>query len=388
MNKIHAERTAKLFTPGPVNIPNRVRVASSFVNYHHRSDEFSNILVNMLDRLKPLFGTTQQILPIHTTGRGALEGVYNNILTPKDKVICVCNGSFGEMAAKTLERNDIPYVKAFNSWEKEVDTAQLEQLIIEEKATAITAVHNDTSNGIVNPISVIGQLAGKHDLLFIVDTVSGLGCMPFKFDEWGVDAAVTASQKGLMSPAGISFAAISNKAMEVCENRVPRGFYIDLKNIKKNLDNRNQTPGTTPVNLILAVNEAVNMIDEEGLQNVFERHHALSQATKEALVALGFELFPKDCGLRSDSLTVCNIPSGIDINRVLLHLDEKYRIKISRGLGDYASSTLRIAHMGYCYVEDMLECIVTLEATLFDLGYIKTIGEGLSSFLRKYNQVI
>lgn len=388
MNKINAERTTKLFTPGPVNIPNRVLVASSFVNYHHRSDEFSRILKNTLANLKPLFGTRQQVLPIHATGRGALEGVYNNILTQQDKVICICNGSFGEMAAKTLERNGIPTERVFNSWEQEVDIVQLEQLIVEKKATAIIAVHNDTSNGIVNPIPDIGKLARKHDLLFIVDTVSGLGCMPFKFDEWGVDAAVTASQKGLMSPAGISFAVLSPRAMEALEKRIPRGFYIDLKDIRENIDKRNQTPGSTPVNLVLAVNEAINMINEEGLENVFARHKALSKATKEAMIALGFELFPQKCNLRSDSLTVCSIPTGMDINRILSHLDKKYRIKIGSGLGSYSNSIIRIAHMGHCYIEDMLECITTLEATLLDLGYVETIGKGLNSFLQKYNQVI
>lgn len=387
MNKIDMKRSTKLFTPGPVNIPNRIEAASSFVNYHHRSKEFSDILKGELEFLKPLFGTIHQVLPIHATGRGALEGVYNNLLTNKDKVVCICNGSFGLMAAKTLKQNEIPYLVFSNNWEQDVDLLQLEELIIKENVTAITAVHNDTSNGIVNPISDIGKLARKYDLIFIVDAVSSLGCMPFKFDEWGVDAAVTASQKGLMSPAGISFAVISLKAMEICEKLTSRSFYIDLKDIIKNLEKRDQTPGSTPVSLVLAVNEAINMINEEGLDNVFLRHYILSQATKEALTALGFELFPRKCNIRSDSLTVCSIPMGMDINEVLSHLDEKYRIKISSGLGDYSQFTFRIAHMGYCYIEDMLQCITALEATLFDLGYIDVIGKGLNSFLIRYNEL-
>lgn len=388
MNESYRERATKLFTPGPGNIPNRVAIASFYMNYHHRSNEFSNILIKTLDNLKLLFGTENQVLPIHTTGRGALEGVYNNILTPQDKVICICNGSFGEMAANTLKCNCIPYVAAFSNWEQDVDLEQLENLIIKEEATAIVAVHNDTSNGIVNPIWDIGKLARKYDLIFIVDTVSGLGCTPFKFDEWGIDAAVTASQKGLMSPAGISFGVISPRAMDICQKTIARDFYINLKDIMGNLDTRNQTPGSTPVSLVLAVNEAIDMIYEEGLENVFLRHHALSKATKEALVALGFELFPKECKNRSDSLTVCRVPVEMDTKQILSHLNNKYHIKIGSGLKDYSNSTIRIAHMGYCYIEDMLQCITAIEATLFDLGYIKSIGNGINALLKKYNEIM
>ena len=376
------ERPNKLFTPGPVNIPNRVSLASISVCYHHRVQAFAELLGETLEMLKPVFGTTRQVYPVHTTGRGAMEGVINNILTREDRVIAVCNGSFGAMAAKILERNSIPCVRCFEGWEDSVDLGTLEKLIQEEHATAITVVHNDTSNGVVKPIWEIGILARKYDLMLIVVSVSAAACSPFKFDEWGVDAVVTASQKGLMSPAGMSFCVLSEKAEQASERITSHDFYIDFKSIRKSLQKNSQTPGSTPVSLVMAVHEALKMIGEEGLDQVYARHRMLSLCTKRALEAMGFTLFPANCQFRSDSLTVAAPPAGVDVAKLVKHMQERYRIQIGKGLGDYANDLIRIAHMGYCYEEDMLQCIAVLEASMVDLGWKETAGTGVQAFLK------
>jgi aspartate aminotransferase-like enzyme len=388
MNYSEKGRPYKLFTPGPVNIPSRVASAMSYISLHHRMAEFSYILNEMLENLKPLFGTNQPILPVHTTGRGALEGVYNNLLTEKDLVLSICNGKFGEMAATTLKCIGISCIECFNGWDAQVDLRLLEQMIIEHKPTAITAVHNDTSNAVVNPIADIGELAKKYGLLLIVDTVSGLGCMPFNFDEWSVDAAVTASQKGLMSPAGISFVTLSDRAIKICEDNTPRDYYINLTKIRKDVLSKGETPGSTPVSLVIAVNEALKMIHDEGLEYTFERHKKLSISTQEAVQKMGFSLFPQICSNRSNSLTVFQLSDGINAVDVVSHLRQKYHILIAKGLGPYANNTLRVAHMGHCHVEDMLQLISALEATLFDLGYVKSVGLGTDAFIRKYNEFL
>lgn len=375
------ERPNKLFTPGPVNIPSRVSLASVSVCYHHRVQAFADILGETLEMLKPVLGTSRQVYPIHTTGRGAIEGVINNILTKEDKAVAICNGSFGGMAAKILERNGIPCVRCFEDWTTDVDLEQLEQIICEQKATAITVVHNDTSNGLANPIAEIGRLARKYDLMLIVDSVSAAACMPLRVDEWGIDAAVTASQKGLMSPAGMSFCALSEKAEEASERIASHDFYINLKSIRENLKKNSQTPGSTPVSIVLAVHEALKMIGEEGLENVYARHHELSVRTKRALEAMGFTLFPKNCKYRSDSLTVALPPEGVEAARLAARMRDRYHIQIGKGLGDYADKTIRIAHMGYCYEEDMLQCIAVLEAAMADLGCGQTVGAGVRAFL-------
>lgn len=381
MNEASCSRPNKLFTPGPVNIPNRVSLASISMCCHHRSKVFSDLLGETLELLKPVFGTGRQVYPVHTTGRGAMEGVINNILTGQDRAIAICNGSFGAMAARMLERNGIPCVRCFESWTDNVDLEELERLIQEHRATAITVVHNDTSNGLVNPIAEIGRLAGKYDLMLIVDFVSAAACAPFQFDAWGVDAVVTASQKGLMSPAGLSFCVLSEKAERACERISSHDFYIDLKSIKKSLEKNSQTPGSTPVSLVLAVHEAVRMLHEEGLDHVFARHHDLALRTRAALQALGFTLFPQNCPLRSDSLTVAAPPQGVDVAKLAAHMQQRYHIQIGKGLGDYADKTVRIAHMGYCYPEDMIQCISVLEAAMVDLGWRERAGAGLQAYL-------
>ena len=381
------QRPPKLFTPGPVNIPERVHLAPILASYHHRVPEFSQILWDTLSMLQPLFGTKQLVMPVHTTGRGALEGAYNNVLGKTDKVLSVANGNFGEMAIKTLKRIGVDPIACFSGWESEVDIEVLEQLIVEHKPIAITAVHNDTSNSVVNPISAIGELAQKYDLLFIVDTVSGLGCMPFKMDEWGVDVAVTASQKGLMSPAGISFVAMSQKALEACEKTNSSDFYINFLNIRKNIISKRETPGTTPVSLVVSVHEALRMIHEEGLDNVFNRHRVLSLSTKAAVKALGFELFPFNCDLRSDALTVCKLPLGVSAPLVRSLLRRDYSIEVGIGLGSYSEEVMRISNMGYYFVEDMIQFIAALEAVLDDFIPSRLFGVGLSEFNKTYNSM-
>lgn len=381
------QKAPKLFTPGPVNIPVRVHLAPALASYHHRVPEFSQLLSDTLSMLQPLFGTKQLVIPVHTTGRGALEGAYNNIISKTDKVLSIANGNFGEMAVKTLKRIGIDCVSCFTGWESVVDLEVLEQLIVEHKPDAITAVHNDTSNGVVNPISAIGELAQKYDLLFLVDTVSGLGCMPFKMDEWGVDVAVTASQKGLMSPAGISFVAISQRALAACEKTKSSDFYINFLDIRKNIISKRETPGTTPVSLVASVHEALIMIHEEGLDNVFNRHRVLSLSLKAAVEALGFELFPAKCDCRSDSLTVCQLPSGVKASDVRSLLREEYGIEVGIGLGAYSENVMRISNMGFYFVEDLIQFVAALEAVLDDLIPSHSLGVGLKEFIKTYKSM-
>jgi aspartate aminotransferase-like enzyme len=382
-------RIEKLFTPGPVNIPTRAYLASLLGSYHHRTKEFSAILRKTLEMLQPLFGTRGQVYPVHTTGRGALEGIYRNIFTPDDRVVCVVNGKFGEMAAITLTSIGIPVKECFPSWSSAVDLAVLEKEMVEFKATGLVAVFNDTSNGVINPMAQMGALAKKHDVLFAVDNVSALGCMPFEMDAWGVDAVATASQKGLMSPAGLSFVALSPKAMAACQANQNRDFYIDFVDIHKNVTEKGETPGSTPVSLMLSVHEALTMIYEEGIETVFLRHKAISAGTKAALVALGFSLYPLQCEARSDSLTVATMPQGLSAKRLSAAMCQQYKLRIGVGLGSaMADNTVRIAHMGYCYVEDMLQCFAVMECVLTEMGMNGIMGKGTQAFHQAYGKTM
>jgi len=390
MNIMQAEPTHRLYTPGPVNIPVRVATAASYVNYHHRTPAFATILTTTMQNLRPLFGAQEaQVMPVHATGRGAMEGAYANLLSENDRIICICNGYFGKMSADILTKLGYNICRFQEDWTRDVSLDSLEETINLMQATAIVAVHNDTGNAIVNPIGEIGALARKYNLLFFVDAVSSIGCMPFEFDQWGVDVVTTSAQKGLMSPPGIAFMLCSERAWERASDNAAHSHasYINLISIRNSL-RQGETPGTTPVSLILAVSEAVQMIHEEGLTTVYHRHHALGTATRAALQALGFPPFPEVVRHRSEALNVVSLPGDLDGELLVDHLARKFGLLISSGLGHFARSTLRIANMGDCSLSDMILLISALEATLNDLGRTVRMGTGTGEFMRVYNSMM
>ena len=386
MNVMRAAPTHKLYTPGPVEIPLRVSLAGAYVSYHHRTPAFSSILLPMLQQMQALFGTQAAVLPVHTTGRGALEGAYANLFSAaSDHVLVVTNGNFGDMAASTLRKMGMPLSTYLDDWTKDVDVQELEQLLVSSGATGLVVVHNDTSNAMVNPISDICALAQRHGVLTIVDAVSSIGAMPFYMDRWGVDVVVTSSQKGLMSPPGLAFAVLGPRAWQKAEAEAGQttGSYINFQAIAKSLE-KGETPGTTPVSLVLSVAEAVQMIHEEGLEACYTRHGALAAATRAAFTALGFPAFPLQARHRSEALSCYGLLPNMESEVLVEHLAAKYGLLISSGLGAYAKSTLRISNMGALTISDMLLLVTALEASLRELGFPVTMGTGTTAFMDAY----
>ncbi|HYE08660.1 MAG TPA: alanine--glyoxylate aminotransferase family protein [Patescibacteria group bacterium] len=369
-----------LFTPGPTNVPYRVLEAGSRPMLHHRTAEFSKIVENSIYKMKEVFGTKEDVLMVHTTGRGAMEGALKNLFQPGEEILSICNGKFGEMFADIGETIGLKVTRTCTNW---LEPIQLEVIEKELEANAhirgVTITHCDTSTGVANPIEQIGEVVRKHGRLLIVDCVSSLGCMEFKFDEWRVDVALTASQKGLMSPTGISFVAINERAWDVIEKSNSNGYYINFKEIKKEFG-RLETPGSTPTSLAASVNESLNMIFEEGLENVLKRHETISIAIKECMPAIGLELFPKGLTNRSHSLTVLKVPEGISSEQIVTMAKEYYGIQIAGGLGKYKDTTIRIGHMGYIREREALLIIAALEDIMHRLGYTESMGRALKIF--------
>jgi len=389
MTEIHMERNEKLFTPGPVNIPERVYAAAMLGSFHHRTPAFREVMKETIEGLRPLFGTSSDILPVHTTGRGAMEGIFNSVFNKeKDRIVCVVNGKFGEMAASAMKKVGFTCLEVFKGWDTAVDLKELERVMVDFNATALVSVFNDTSNGVVNPVWDMGKLSRKLDALFVVDNVSALGCMPFRMDEWSIDAVATASQKGLMSPVGLSFVAANDRAMRAAEANPHRDFYVDLVDIKKSLASKGETPGSTPVSIVMSVHEALNMMKEEGLENVFRRHHAISLGTKAALASLGFELYPHECEFRSDSLTVATVPDGMSAKKLVSTVCTEFKLRMGAGLNETADRLVRIAHMGYCYAEDYLQLFSAIECTMEDMGFASCMGKGTGAFIRAYREAL
>lgn len=370
-----------LFTPGPVNIPYQVLCAGSQPMIHHRTPEFHAMLENLIGKMKTLFGTRHEVFLVHATGRGAMEGALRNLFAPGDKMLCICNGRFGQMFAEIAEACDLSVQRAFTEWLAPVIPAELEMLLKNDPdIKGVTVVHSDTSTTAMNPIADIGAIVRKHNRLLLVDCISTLGAMEFRMDDWNVDVAVTASQKGLMAPTGISFAAVNQRAWAAVEKNNHPGYYSDFKKMKAFYDDKRETPGSAPVSLVASVCASLEMMFEEGLQNVYARHAAVSRAVKNGMQAIGLTLLPEDDVERSHAVTLVKTPPGVNPSVIKKLARDKYGIMIASGFSDLKETTFRIGHIGTVTMRDALLVISVLELILYELGAVKKPGKGLEAF--------
>jgi len=336
-----------LMTPGPTRVPEGVLAAGAMPMIHHRTDEFCRMLASVIERLGPLFGASGDILPLHSTGRGGLEAAITNLCSPEDEVVVCCNGRFGEMWAEIAEAFGVVTHRISLDWGVAVDPAEVEAaLLAHHHARAVLLAHSDTSTGALNDIAAVARICRSAGVLVMVDGVSSIGGAPFRFVEWGVDLAVTASQKCLMSSPGLAFVALSQRAWDArATSRLPRS-YFDFEAIRKSLARpRPETPGTTPVHLFAQVSAALDQIGAEGLDQVHSRHEEMAQLARIGAATLG--LSPQCPGLHSLSPTLTGLVAPPGVTPALIREHMKARgILVARGLGRYESTCFRIGHMG------------------------------------------
>jgi aspartate aminotransferase-like enzyme len=370
-----------LFTPGPVSISPRVLAAGSRPMIHHRTPEFHVILENVIGKMKQLFGTGGEVLLVHATGRGAMGGALRNMFSPDEKILCICNGKFGQMFADIAKACDLEVQCIFTEWMNPVQPEQIDQALRRDPAIkGVTMVHNDTSTAVINPVAPIGDIVRRHDRLLLVDCISSLGAMEFKLDDWQVDAAITASQKGLMAPTGISFVAVNQRGWAAVEKAAKPGVYINFKNIKKFYDEKYETPGSTPVSLVSAVSESLDMLFEEGLSNVYRRHAIISQAIRSSVQAMGLTLLPQGNDDRSHTVTLVKAPQGIEPALIRDMARDRYGIMLAAGLDDFRETAFRIGHLGMITTREALLVVAALELIFFELGLVEKPGSGLAAF--------
>ncbi len=336
-----------LMTPGPTRVPEPVLAAGAMAMLHHRTPEFSAILTSCIERLKPLFGTEGDLLPIHATGRGALEAAVTNLLSPGDEVVACCNGRFGDMWAGIAERFGITAHRVCCDWNAPADASMIAAAVAANpRVRAVLLVHSDTSNGALNDLAEVVRALEGTGALVMVDAVSSLGGVPFRFDEWGLDVAITASQKCLMSSPGMSFVALSPRAWQAQESsRMPRS-YFDFSAVRSALSKAQPgTPGTTPVHLVAQIHAAVSLILEEGIENVFARHRDMACLLRSGIRDLGLSMQCPGIPDLSPTVTAITVPPAITPQFIRDQLRLR-GIVTARGLGSYESTSFRIGHMG------------------------------------------
>ena len=343
-----------LMTPGPTRVPQRVLDAGARPMIHHRSAEFSRELATLLELLAPVFGTTRVPLPVHTTGRGALEATICNLFSPGDEMIVCCNGKFGEMWAELAESYGVIVHRVCTDWSRSVRSDEVDQALRDHpRARGVTIAHSDTSTGVQNDVASVLALTRSRGILGLVDCISSLGGAPFAFDEWGADVVVTASQKCLMASPGLAFVAVSERAWTAYESARLTRNYWDFSAVRDSLArSQPETPGTTPVHIVLQVAESLAMIHEEGLSAVYARHEASARRARDRALAMDFGMLFPDLDCWSPTLTALRTPAGVSPK----HLREglvRHGILVAEGLGPYSGHCIRIGHMGDIRVSDV-----------------------------------
>jgi aspartate aminotransferase-like enzyme len=371
----------QLFMPGPVSVPPRILAAGARPMLHHRTPEAAKLIDGVVTKAKILLGTKQDVLLVHTTGRGAMEGTILNLLSPGDEIISVCNGKFGEMYAEIAQIHSVKVHRVCEDWLAPMRLDAVEVALKAYPATkAITVCHNETTTACTNDIRGLAALAHRYGVLIMVDCVSSAGCMPVEVDDWQLDVVVTASQKGLMCPPGLSLVVLSDAAWTAVDQAKGAKFYIQFRDIQKNLHGkRPETPGTTPMSLIASMDEALAMIIEEGKENCYARHDRIGRAIRAGLAAMDVALFPPAADNRSGALTAFKLPAETTA-ALRSELKSRFGLMVAGGLGKaYKDTVVRVGHMGHVYAKDALLIVAAIEASLHKLSVVKQVGPGVAA---------
>lgn len=369
----------RLRLPGPITIPERIRQATARPIVNHRGPEMRVILDEIQQWIKPLFGTTAPVLTFGSSGTGVMEASLVNVLAPGEKVLALVHGQFGERYAQIARALGAEVDIIESEWGWTPDPAVIAAKLDTGDYRAVVAVHNESSTGAVTDLAAIGALLRDRDTLLLVDSVSGLGGMELRQDEWGVDIVVTGSQKALMCPPGLGFASVSEKARKVIErdDRCAR-FYLDMRKALAVVD-KHETAFTCPVSLLFGLHEALKMIHEEGLPQVFARHKRLSDAMRAGCVALGLPAFG-DQMTTSRTVVVASIPEPLTGGAIVKHMYETYNTAIAGARNKLTGRVIRIGTMGLISEADILTDLYFLERSLTALGHaVTTPGCGVAA---------
>jgi alanine-glyoxylate transaminase / serine-glyoxylate transaminase / serine-pyruvate transaminase len=339
-----------LQVPGPSNVPDRVLRAIARPTIDHRSPEFGSLGREVLNGIKAIFQTSGPVVIFPASGSGAWEASLVNTLSPGDKVLAFENGEFAKLWSDVARRVGLDVDLVPLEWGSGVDPGVLEAKLSEDrdhKVRAVLVVHNETSTGATSRLAEIRKAIdrARHPALLLVDAVSSLASIDLRHDEWGLDVTLSGSQKGLMLPPGLSFNAISEKALAASRSaRLPKSYWAWEPMI-----NANQTgffPFTPATNLLYGLNEALRMLDEEGLENVFARHRRLAEATRAAVRAWGLEVLCRCKEEFSPVVTAVTMPEGHDADQFRKVALERFNLSLGAGLGRLKSRVFRIGHLG------------------------------------------
>ncbi len=336
--------------PGPSNIPDRVLRAMDRPIIDHRGPEFAKLAGDLLVELRPIFGTSNPVMVFPSSGTGAWEAAIVNTLEPGDRVVMFETGQFAALWKRMADKLGLEIDFIAGDWRRGADAAQLEAILAEDRSQSIKAVmvvHNETSTGVTTRIPLIREALDKaqHPALLMVDTISSLGSVEYHHDAWGVDVTVSCSQKGLMLPPGLGFNAVSDKALAASQDGGMRRSYWDWEEMLKS-NGTGFFPYSPATNMLFGLKEAIALLNEEGLDNVFARHNRHAEATRRAVTAWGLEVLCQEPAEYSPVLTAVLMPDGINADQVRSVILDRFDMSLGTGLGKLAGKVFRIGHLG------------------------------------------
>lgn len=365
----------RLLTPGPVAVPERVRLAMAGTLLHHRAPAFVPVIEEVRAGLKRVFQTRHEVLILASSGTGGMEAAVANLLSPGDRAVVVRGGKFGERWAEICSAFGVIAENVDVEPGQAADPAAVRDAFARvPDARALLLQASETSTGVFHPVRELAELVREDpQRMLILDGISAVGVHDIPMDDWGIDVVVSGSQKSWLLPPGLAFVALSDRAQAAVEACTNARFYFDLRAELANQP-KNQTAYTPAVSLIAGLREALSMILDEGLPGVFARHEALSRATRAAMEALGLELFAPDSP--SHACTAVRVPDGVDGKAFVKHLRDRYDVTLTGGQGSLEGVIFRVGHMGDVDMFDTLAAVAAVEMGLADLGFPVKLGEG------------
>lgn len=372
-----------LMIPGPTPVPERVLLEIAKHPMGHRSSEFSKILESVYSDLKYVFQTENDVIVYTASGTGAMDAALSNLINPGDKVLSLVIGNFGQRWAKIAKNLgaevDTIEVEPGNAINPEDLKNKLAQDVNKE-IKLVTLTHNETSTGVTNDIKTLVKLIREHGALSVVDGVTSIGAIECKMDEWGIDVLVSGSQKGFMIPPGLSFLAASERAWEVQRKCLRPDFYFNWETNRKSVI-ANSTAFTPAVSLIAGLKVALEMMKEEGLDNITARHTKIASALREGIKAIGLKLFVTDEKYASNSITAVYPPENISVPDIRKVLKKDYDIVVANGQNQLKDKIFRMGTLGFVSERDAITAIGALEATLYKLGHKFELGKGVAAVI-------
>jgi aspartate aminotransferase-like enzyme len=373
-----------LMAPGPTPVPPEVLAAAGAEVLHHRGPDFRALMLRTLARLKEVCRTRNDVLLFTASGSAAFESAVVNLLSPGERVLAVMAGEFGERWAKLGRAYGVDVQELRYDWGETPKADDLRARLDETGAGVVFVVHSETSTGVVSDVEALARVAREGNATVVVDAVSSLGAVPLETDTWGLDVVVAGSQKALMTPPGLSLVTVSEAAWQRSRRATLPRFYFDWEATKASLET-GSTPFTPAVTMVAALDVALAMLLEEGLEAAFARHAALGRACREGVKAMGLELFSPD-EERSAVVTAILTPEGVDARELVLALRDRFGITVAGGHGELGARMFRIGHIGYYDVLDITTALAAVESLLAERGADIERGAAVPRALEAYRE--